>query len=137
MNVKDCIDRNFLRKIKPDKELSDKEINEAEYDLEKAEKAFNEDDYKWCIIKCYYSMFHAAKSLLYRLGYEERRHVAVIIVLEELNRQGKLESRYVDDFKAAMSAREEADYHYSYSKETAEYDLKIAKEFLERIKTVK
>ena len=137
MNVKDCIDRNFLRKIKPDKELSDKEINESEYDLEKAEKASNEDDYKWCIIKCYYSMFHAAKSLLYRLGYEERRHVAVIIVLEELNRQGKMESRYINDFKAAMSAREEADYHYSYSKETAEYDLKIAKEFLERIKTVK
>lgn len=134
MNIKECIEKDLLRKIAPDKALSGKERAEAEYDLDKARKAFDDEDHKWAIVKCYYSMFHAAKSLLYKLGYQEKRHIAVIIVLEELNKQGKMESRYVNDFKAAMSSREDADYHYSYSKESASYDLKIAEEFLERIK---
>ena len=92
---------------------------------------FNEEDYKWCIVKCYYSMFHAAKAILFKLGYTEKKHIAVLIVLEELNKQGKLESRFITNFKASMSARQDADYHYSYSKETAEHEITIAKEFLE------
>jgi len=71
---------------------------------------------------------------LFKLGYIEKRHIAVLIVLEELNKKGKIESRFITNFKASMSAREDADYHYSYSKETAEYELGIAKEFLEEIK---
>lgn len=134
MNVNDCIEKGFLVKIKPDIELCDKEMNEAAYDLNSAEKAFKEEDYKWCIIKCYYSMFHSAKAILFKLGYMEKRHIAVIIVLEDLNKKGKIEYKYINDFKAAMSAREDADYSYSYSKETAKYDLEIAEEFLKRTK---
>jgi len=131
MNIKDCLEKGYLAKSKPDKELSEKELNEARYDFGKAEMAFNEEDYKWCIVKCYYSMFHAAKAILFKLGYTEKKHIAVLIVLEELNKQGKLESRFITNFKASMSARQDADYHYSYSKETAEHEITIAKEFLE------
>ena len=49
----------------------------------------------------------------------------------DLNRKGKIENRFIIDYKAAMSAREDADYHYSYSMGTAEHDLKICKEFLD------
>ena len=128
------MEKGYLTSSKPDKELSDKELNEAKYDLEKANKAFKEEDFKWCIVKCYYSLFHATKAVLFKLGYIEKRHIAVLIVLEELNKKGKIESRFITNFKASMSAREDADYHYSYSKETAEYELGIAKEFLEEIK---
>jgi len=110
MNLKDCIERGYLKKLNPDKELSEKELNEARYDL-----------------------FHAAKSVLFSLGYVEKRHISVLIVLEELNKEGKLEAKYTTNFKAAMSAREDADYHYSHSKETAEYELSIAKEFLDEM----
>lgn len=134
MNVNDCIEKGFLTKIKPDAGLCNKEVNEADYDLNSAEKAFKEGDYKWCIIKCYYSMFHSAKAILFKLGYTEKKHIAVIIVLEDLNKKGKVESKYINDFKAAMSAREDADYSYSYSKETAEYNLEIAEGFLKRMK---
>src|SRR3989344_9642554 len=134
MNVNDCLEKGYLTSSKPDKELSDKELNEAKYDLEKANKAFKEEDFKWCIVKCYYSLFHATKAVLFKLGYIEKRHIAVLIVLEELNKKGKIESRFITNFKASMSAREDADYHYSYSKETAEYELGIAKEFLAEIK---
>ena len=39
----------------------------------------------------------------------------------------------VIDFKAAMSARENADYHYVYSEETAKHELETAKEFFEKL----
>ncbi|MCK4521535.1 MAG: HEPN domain-containing protein [Nanoarchaeota archaeon] len=133
MNINDCLERGYLAETKPDKELSDKELNEAKYDLEKAEKAFKEEDYKWCIVKCYYSMFHAAKAILFKLGYVEKRHIAILIVLEELNKKGKIESKFITNFKASMTAREDADYHYSYSKEIAEYELTIAEEFLKEM----
>jgi len=33
MNVNDCLEKGYLTSSKPDKELSDKELNEAKYDL--------------------------------------------------------------------------------------------------------
>src|SRR3989344_1693786 len=131
MNLQGCLDKKYLVKSEPDKELSEKELNEARYDLDKTIKAFEDKDYKWCIVKSYYVMFHAAKSILFKLGYTEKKHIAILIVLEDLNRKGKMENRFIIDYKAAMSAREDADYHYSYSMETAEHDLKICKEFLD------
>ncbi|MBW2981269.1 HEPN domain-containing protein [Candidatus Woesearchaeota archaeon] len=134
MDIKECLEKNFLAKTKPDKDLIEKEFSEAEYDLEKAKKAFEDEDYKWAIIKSYYCIFHAARAVLFKLGLKEKRHFAVGVVLEDLNKNGKLESKYVNEFNAAISSREDADYHYVYSKETAEYDLKIAQDFLERMK---
>ncbi|MBN2422177.1 HEPN domain-containing protein [Candidatus Woesearchaeota archaeon] len=134
MNIDDCINKNYLEKIKPDNQLSDKEMKEALYDLEKAKKAFDDEDYKWSIVKSYYAMFHAAKALLFKLGYREKRHIAVLIVLESLNKSGKLEKKYIDIFKGAMYSREGADYNYTYSKDTAEYDLEAADEFITQMK---
>ena len=42
--------------------------------------------------------------------------------------------RFINDFNAAMSSREDADYHYVYSKDIAEHNLLIAEEFIERVK---
>jgi len=134
MNIRQCIARGFLQIKDPDNELSNKELKESEYDFSSARIAFSNQDYKWCIVKCYYSMFHAAKSILFSLGYFEKRHIAIIVVLEDLCERGKLESKYLIDFKASMSAREDADYHYSYSKETAEYDLDITARFNKEMK---
>lgn len=133
MDINSCIEKGFLIKGEPDLKLSDKELREARYDLKSAEKAFEGEDYKWCIVKCYYSIFHSAKALLFKLGYIEKKHIAVVIVLDDLNRKGKLESKYLNDYKAAFSSREDADYSYTYSKETAQYDLEIAEEFSKRI----
>lgn len=78
-------------------------------------------------------MFHSAKAVCFKQGYREKRHFAVLVVLEDLNKKGKIEVKFVNDFGAAISAREGADYRYSYSKERAEQSLKIAKEFNEKI----
>ena len=82
MDIERCIEKRFLLKIKPDKKLVDKELKEADYDFNKAEKAFNDRDYKWAIVKSYYSIFHSARAVLFKLGFREKRHFAVGIVLE-------------------------------------------------------
>jgi uncharacterized protein (UPF0332 family) len=134
MNISECISKGFLKQASPDSQLSDKELKESEYDLAKANLAISDLDYKWSIIKCYYSIFHASKAVMFTLGYFEKKHVAVLAVLEDLNKKGKLESRFINYFKASQTAREDADYHYSYSKEVAEYELTTAAEFLSEMK---
>lgn len=134
MDIKDCLEQGFLKKINFDENLIKKELEEARYDFGKAKKAFLEKDFKWCIIKSYYSMFHSAKAVLFKLCYMEKRHFAVIIVLEDLNKKGKLESKYINYFRAALSSREEADYHYNYSKDLAEHSIDMAEEFSDRMK---
>lgn len=79
-------------------------------------------------------MFHSARAVLFNLGFREKRHIAIVIILEDLNYKGKLETTYVNDFKAGISAREDADYHYSYSRESAEHMMEITGEFNERMK---
>jgi len=134
MDIQECLEKGYLAKEKVSQDLISKELKECNYDFNKAEKAFNDIDYKWAIVKSYYSMFHSAKAVCFNQGYREKRHFAVLIVLEDLNKKGKLEVRFVNDFGAAISAREGADYRYAYSEERAEQSLKMAEEFNKRMK---
>ena len=134
MDIQSCISKKFLSKIKPSEDLVQKEINEADYDFERAEKEFEDEDWKWAIVKAYYSIFHASRAVLFKCGLREKKHFAIAVVLEELNKRGKLESEYVNYFNAALSSRENADYHYVYSREIAEHNIEIAERFILRIK---
>ncbi len=129
MNIQDCLEQRFLVEEVPDNKLIEKEIQESSFDLESAEKAFGETNYKWTIIQSYYSMFHAAKAVCFKLGYREKKHFALLIVLEELNKSGKLEREFVNQFNAAIDARENADYQYNYSREAASESIKRASTF--------
>ena len=130
MNLKQCLGKGLLKESTPNQELADKEFKEAEYDLKKAADAFKSGDHKWTIVKSYYSMFHSAKAVLFQLWFVEKSHIAIIAVLEDLEKRGKLEYRFTTYFRSAMNAREDADYHYTYSKEVSEHELKLAEEFL-------
>ncbi|MBA7501521.1 hypothetical protein ES706_00092 [subsurface metagenome] len=134
MDVESCLLEGFLQRIKVERDLIEKELKEAKYDFEKAKHAIEEGDFKWSIVKSYYSMFHAARAVLFSLGLKERRHFAIRVVLEDLNMKGKLESKFISDFSAALGAREDADYRYTYSQETAAYLLRAAGDFLARMK---
>ena len=134
MDIESCLREGFLQKIKVERDLIEKELEEAKYDSGKAKRAFEEGDFKWSIVKSYYSMFHAARAVLFSLGLKERQHFAIRVVLEDLNAKGKLESRFISDFTAALGAREDADYRYTYSQETAAYLLRAAEDFLARMK---
>lgn len=133
MNIEDALKKGLIQEVKSDGELVNKELKEAEYDLEKASKTLEEGDYKWSIIQSYYTMFHSARALLFSLRYREKTHTGILIVLEEQRNQGKIQSSYLDDYRAAKNARENADYHYSYSSKKAEYLLEAAREFKEEM----
>ena len=134
MDIKECLEKGYLVKIKAKEDLIKKEMEEAEYDFDKAKKAFDNEDYKWSIVMSYYTMFHAARALLFKLGFREKRHFAISVVLEELNKKGKIERKYINYFNAAISSREDADYRYTYSIRIAEDNLIIAEDFKEKIK---
>jgi uncharacterized protein (UPF0332 family) len=133
VDIEECLQKGFLKRIKVDRKLVQKEFDEAKYDLSRARDALTDDDFKWSIIKTYYSMFHAAKAVLFSLGLREKRHFAVGIVLEMLSKKGKLQSKFVNDYRGAMLAREDADYRYVHTKDAAEYLIDVAEEFLEKM----
>lgn len=134
MDVEDFVIKGWLEKTAVDERLVKKEFEEADYDLGKAKGALEEGDFKWCIIQAYYSMFHAAKALLFRLGFREKKHFVIGAVLERLSKEGRLESGFVNDFRGAMMAREDADYRYVHTKDTSGYVIGIAEEFIAKMK---
>lgn len=136
MNVEECLRKGFLKKIKVEKELVEKELEESKRDFEDSKTSFKMGKFKWAIIQSYYSMFHAARAVLFSLGLKERRHSAIPVVLEYLVKKKKLEPRFVNDFKAGIFTREEADYEAEYSQDRAESLLEIAEEFNKRMRNV-
>ena len=142
-NTKEIIKSQLKKQIERRDLLADEPVSEdytkhqfeqAILDLDSAEKSLENGGFKWSIVQSYYSMFNAARAVLFKLGFRDKKHYVIVSVLEELNKLGKLESNYVDDFKASMRSREDANYRATYSAETANFVLEIAKEFLNRMK---
>ncbi|MEW6748700.1 MAG: HEPN domain-containing protein [Candidatus Micrarchaeota archaeon] len=136
MDIDGLVEEGHLQRIRPSKELAEKEFAEAEYDLQHAKASLAEKDHKWAIVKAYFAVFHSAKAILFLMGLKERSHFAVGEVLDSLCSEGKLENRFVADFKAALSARQAADYHYDYSDRRADEMVELAGEFTARMEAL-
>ena len=112
---RNCITKRYLRRCAIDENKVRREIVEAKNDLESSKISLKESNYKWAIIQAYFSMFHACKSLLYSVGYDEKSHDCVIIAVEELfTDSGKLPSSIVSNIRNAKNARQAADYGCTY-----------------------
>lgn len=135
MSFEECLKKRLLIRIKPQIDLSEKEFNSAKKDLERAKHTIEIDkDFKWAIVQAYYSMFHAAKAVLYLIGLRERSHGCVAAALEKLSEKGLIESSVVEEFKSCIESREDADYRNEYSEEEAGRSEEIAEGFLKRMK---
>jgi len=134
LRIKDCIEKGHLAEIEPNVDFAGKEMKEAEADLKTSAAQFGLSDFKWTTIQAYYAMFHAAKAVLFKAGFKEKAHYAIGIVLQDFAEKGLLEQKHVEDYKAGIYAREQADYHYAHSKETAKQMLEMAKEFVGAMK---
>ena len=128
-----CIKERRLMKIRSSKEIIQKEVESSEYDLERARNSLDEGDFKWAAVQSYYSMFHAAKALVFKKGYREKSHFCLIIALRTLYvKEDKLESEMVENLELCMNLRHEADYGLTYHQESAETAIKYAEGFLEK-----
>jgi uncharacterized protein (UPF0332 family) len=107
-----------------------KELEGARRDLEAARKSLKAADHKWATIQAYYSIFHAARSLLYSKGFRERSHRGLLAALRLLY-PGRVVGSMFEDFSEAMLLREQADYGLVYSEDSAQIAVEDAESFLE------
>lgn len=113
------------------------EFEDAKNDLERAKRTFKDSDYKWATIQAYYTMFHAARALLFAKGYREKSHFCLKAAIQALYAdQGTLDPRFVKEFDTTMLLRETADYKRDFSKEGAEIALQNAERFLAEVNRI-
>jgi len=124
-----------LTKIKPDRKLVLKEIKGAKSDLETARKSLQDGNFKWATIQGYYSIFHAARALLYSKGFREKSHYALFVAIRELFRN-QLDLSLIQGFEDAMNLRQTADYGLTFSEEGAIDVIETAEKFLLTTKEV-
>lgn len=133
----DCLKAGKIKKFSHGQNLVAKELRLAEEDLETAEKSFKDENYRWCIIQIYYSMFHSARSLLYFQNYREHSHYCLIEALKELYvKAGKIDVFFLESLVEAKNLREAADYYGDYSQLNAQKLLEKAKEFIKKAKEI-
>jgi uncharacterized protein (UPF0332 family) len=112
------IEDRRLVKTKIDRKMILKEVEGAMSDLDEASSSLSRQKLKWATIQGYYSMFHAARALVYSNGFREKSRYALLVALRELF-GGRLETELIQDFEEAMNLRQEADYGLVFSEEGA------------------
>lgn len=114
-----------------------KHLERSEEKLTSANLLFENNMFADAISEAYYSMFHAAKSLLVLKSVYPKTHAGVISQFGlQFVTVGLIEEFYAKSLAKAQIKREKADYdiYYEPSKEEAESVIEDAKRFLERIK---
>ncbi|MDH5391121.1 MAG: HEPN domain-containing protein [Candidatus Bathyarchaeota archaeon] len=132
---KQLLGERRLTKIKPDRKLVLKEMKGAKSDLETARKSLQDGNFKWATIQGYYSIFHAARALLYSKGFREKSHYALFVAIRELFRD-ELDLSLIQGFEDAMNLRQTADYGLTFSEEGAIDVIETAEKFLLTTKEV-
>lgn len=127
-------DRRLIR-IKIDRKMILKEIEGAMSDLEEANNSLSRQKFKWATIQGYYSMFHAARALVYSKGFREKSHYALLVAIRELL-ESQLGTGLIRSFEEAMNLRQEADYGLVFSEEGAKTIVHSAQKLLNRVKEI-
>ena len=136
-HFKRCLEKKSLVKIGVDEKLIKKEIAASGDDLKDSKDVLKLNKYKLATITAYYSMFHAARALLYSKGYREKSHFCLRMALKNLFvNKNLLETSFLDDYGIAKDLRENADYQSEFSKENAEKLVEKAEKFLDKVKTI-
>lgn len=135
-NLNDCLKSGLIRKYSATNDEIIKELGQSANDLARAKVTINVGDYKWSTIQAYYSMFHAARAVLFSAGYREKSHKCILLFLESLVDDGRLEPHFAREFKSAMFLREEADYEATYSEQSAVDTVENASTFIVRMKNL-
>ena len=87
MNFKDCLSKGLIRKDKSAIGRVKKSLEIAERFLVSARKNIEIEELEMAEIASYNSIFHSARSLLFKKGYTERSHICVILALKEFKSQ--------------------------------------------------
>ncbi|MBU0907100.1 MAG: HEPN domain-containing protein [Nanoarchaeota archaeon] len=129
-------------------------LNKAEYNLTFTNfLAEQQRYYDWIIVGCYYTIYHAALSLIAKKGFSSKNHLATLCALIkfyvvqentlskeeiELVSRSSLEKEEVSYFAYAKEKRETASYGLSeeFNKAEAEDLLKKTVQFLNKCREI-
>ena len=127
----DCLKRGKIIRFPSAKKLAIKELDVAKADWIVSQQSLKQKNYKWATVQAYYTMFHAARTLLYHKGYREKSHYCLILAMKAFYvSEGVLEMRLVESLQAAKAMREGADYENTFDAESARALVDQAEEFL-------
>lgn len=102
----------------------------ARVDMTSAMQSLKLKNYKWATVQAYYTMFYAARTLLYHKGYREKSHYCLILAIKIFYvSEGVLEKRLVESLQAAKAMREDADYENTFDAKSAKALVEQAQEF--------
>lgn len=134
---KTAIEKRRVIRFPEGKRLVVRELDAAKDDLDEAGDRLSKNRFKYATITAYYSMFHAARALLYDAGYREKSHHYLLVAIEALYvAEKKLSPALARALRNAMILREEADYHGEFSEAGAKSVLNSAERFLEAVKVL-
>lgn len=134
---KKCVSNKRIRPFAQGRKLIPKELKSGERDLKWAKASLAQKNFKWCTVQSYYSMFHAARALLFSKGYTEKSHYCLYVAIRELFQKTNLMTKdLVDSLYTAMTLREDADYEDEFSEEGAKNALDSALKFSKQVKRI-
>ena len=122
-----------LMKADISSDMIQKEIRAANSDLTDSKDSLDQGKFKWATIQSYYSMFHAARAMLYSKVYREKSHYALLIAIKELF-GNEIGPSLITAFEEGMELRQEADYGLEFSEEGAKETVDGAKKFLAKVR---
>ena len=137
MRLRDCYDKGLLRKRRPDLLKSERAIELAKSDLDRAARLLESEFFMESRLLSYTGMFQAARALLFKEDVFERSHACVVEYLR-VNYTTKhiLDINYVNWLDSLRVERHETLYGLDIIdvlKEEAEYALSKGLKFVEKI----
>jgi len=118
--------------------------NFVEASLERAEKALKSaklleenGELEDAVSRAYYTIFHAARALLFSKGVTAKTHHGTISLFsEKIVRQGILPEKYADMLRKAFDLRQKSDYeiYATLNVESVREVIENAEHFIEKVK---
>lgn len=128
-DLKKAIEKEKIVSFPAGPSLVAKELEAAKEDLLDAKDLFSRERFKSATTLAYYTIFHAARALLYKKGYREKSHIQLGFAIKAFYvDKGLIPQEYYDNFIQALNFREMADYKIKFSKEGAERNIQAAEE---------
>ncbi|MDA3836588.1 MAG: HEPN domain-containing protein [Nanoarchaeota archaeon] len=137
MKIEKCFENRLLRKIPVDLEKVKSSLEVARDKLVRSRKLFDSSFFDSSFLQAYTSMFHSARTLLYRDGVQGKSHYAVYVYISE--KYFKLIPRsLIESFNNFRSERHEILYGFisDPSKEEILEILSQAESFLMEVEKI-
>lgn len=140
ITLSECFEKRLLRRERHDIQKSQTSLKVSENKLQKCKQAMEKGINEASIIFAYSSMFHAARSLLYKDGIIEKSHKCLVLYVQKhYAEKGLLEQKLCSALDELRAERHEKFYGLEIediSKEETSHAYDNAKLFLNACKNI-